>query len=107
MIDRRGVIRKFKHTDEEGNDITDYESLARLFVGEVISDMFCNGFFGSSEYDLSDATITRVFENENENPEIEVRKIDSRYAYAEFDDQWSNWKEVYEHLDEWVFGEEL
>lgn len=83
------------------NNPKDYKSMSKIFIGETIKNFFCNGFFGGDTYDLEGAKITRVYES-SEGAVVEVAKENGRYEYALFDDDWKDWKTVYEHLSEWT-----
>lgn len=78
-----------------------YRKMCKSLVGEPINDFFCNGFFGSSTYDLAGATIFRVFDQENEIV-VEVQKLNGIHEYGYFDGGSANWKIVYEYLNDWV-----
>lgn len=80
----------------------DYEKMAKSFVGRTIEDFFCNGFFGSRTFDMEGAEIVRVYDNNYYNIVIEVKKRNGKYDYGYFNDDWYDWKYVYEHLKEWT-----
>lgn len=110
LIDHLEKENKFEELLKEIKDgkfdLKDYESMAKSFVGKDINDFFCNGFFGSSTYDLAGAEITRVYKSDSDGIIIEVRKTNDSYDYGYFDDGWENWKTVYELINEWVYGTE-
>lgn len=84
-------------------DNTDFQALSQQFVGKRLKDFFCNGFFGSREYDLENALILKIYEA-SDYPAIiiEVLKSNDRISYGEFDGSWNDWQTVYEHLVEWT-----
>lgn len=84
----------------------DYKQMSKSLIGETIQNFFCNGFFGSRTYDLDGAEITRVYQNNHDVIVIEVKKLNGKYDYGYFEDEWEDWKCVYEHLDEWIKGEQ-
>lgn len=62
------------------------------FVGIEIKDFFCNGFFGSREYDLEGAMII-----ENTDKILTVRKRNGQIAQANLE----GW-DMREHINEWT-----
>ncbi len=92
----------YKYANDE-NGAKNYKQMAKAFIGDTIKDFFCNGFFGSSIYDLRGAEIIKVYDSDDDNAiVIEVKKNDGRYDYGYFDGGWRDWKSVYEHLQEWT-----
>lgn len=83
---------------------TDYKRMAQEFVGDELSDMYCNGFFGRI-YDLDGAEITRIYDSDYDDAiVIEVRKEDGKYEYGYFDSHWRDWESVYKTIKEWING---
>lgn len=84
-------------------DAKNYQQMCQSFVGDTLSDFFCNGFFGSRTFDLNGAKILRVYESIEEDAiKIEVMKFNNEFEYGYFNDGWNSWETVYEHLYEWV-----
>lgn len=113
-IDKDLLVKRLENEDKFSDllnevlngefDCKDYKQMAKSFIGRELNDFFCNGFFGSRNYDLNGAEITRVYEDDDEAIVIEVKKLDDKYDYGYFDDGWNDWKTVYEHLEGWVNG---
>lgn len=84
---------------------TDYRELSHRFIGEYITDFFCNGFFdGGRNYDMEGAEIIGIRQPEESSIIVTVRKRDGTEDYGRFEDDWADWESVYKHLDEWVNG---
>lgn len=100
LIDR---IEKLENELKVIEDDKDYKQMAKAFIGETIEDFFCNGFFGSRNFDMAGAEVTMVYDSEDDNAiVIEVKKSDGKYDYGYFDGDWRDWESVYEHLKEWT-----
>lgn len=85
-------------------DHRDYQKLSIEFVGKMITDNYCNGFFGT-DGGLLDGLITEVrADNDGHKDFIEVTvvKATGYYSKAYFVDSWNDWKAVYELLECWV-----
>ena len=79
----------------------DYKSMVKELIGETIYSDYCNGVFGSRNYDLHGAKIVGVFESDGAIV-VEVKKTDNKYDYGYFSGDWKSWKYVYEYLYEWI-----
>lgn len=80
-----------------------FKALSKQFIGETITDFFCNGFFGSRNYDLADAVITKIRDSDKKNAIIvEVKKTDGETDYGYFEESWRDWESVYLHLKGWT-----
>ncbi|MER2008504.1 MAG: hypothetical protein ABS939_13725 [Psychrobacillus sp.] len=96
------VIKDYERLLEKENT-KDYKVMTKGFIGETIKDFFCNGFFGSRNYDLTGAEIMGVYEvDEDDTIVIEVKKTDGKYSYGFFEGEWNDWETVYAHLEEWT-----
>lgn len=98
---QRDIFEEALKIIEEIKDARDYKRMASSFIGMEIQDFYCNGFFGSNNYDLEGAEITRIYQDDGAII-IEVKKTNSQYDYGYFQGGWADWKSVYEHLDEWI-----
>lgn len=86
-----------------GDGEKDYKQMAKSLIGETMKDFFCNGFFGSGTYDLTNSEITKIYDSDDDNAiVIEVRKTGGKYGYGYFEGGWRDWKTVYEHLKQWT-----
>lgn len=96
------VIKDYERLLEKENT-KDYKAMAKAFIGETMEDFFCNGFFGSRNYYMRGAEITKVYDSDDDDAiVIEVKKLDGKYDYGYFDGGWRDWQSVYEHLQEWT-----
>lgn len=85
-------------------DRKDYYKISTEFVGELINDNHCNGFFESTG-DLSGAIITEIKadkDGHSEFIEVTALKTTGDYSKAHFRGSWNDWKAVYELLECWV-----
>lgn len=104
-IDNERKVKLIKFMLDVFKEKKDYKEMCQSLVGESINDFFCNGFFGSSTYDLGGSEISRVYESED-GIAIKVKKIDGRYDYGYFNQEWRDWETVYEYLCGWIKGED-
>lgn len=99
-------IAKLKQLIDEGVfDVKDYRILANAFIGKTIKDFFCNGFFGSREFELAGAEVVSIKGTEGGLIQVIVEDCDGRIKIGEFDEGWANWKTVYNHLQQWTTPE--
>lgn len=84
----------------------DYKKMAKSQIGETLKDDFCNGFFGSRNFSLSGARITKVYEENNDNDEmeivVEIQYKNGKYDYGYFQESFADWDSVAEHLEQWT-----
>lgn len=89
--------------------LKDYKQIAKAQIGETFKDDYCNGFFGSRNFDLAGARITRIYEVENNDDEleivVEIQYKNGKYDYGYFLESYANWKSVAEHLEQWITTE--
>lgn len=84
-----------------------YKKQAKNQIGETLKDQFCNGFFGSRNFDLEDATITKIYDSDEDNAiVIEVQYKNGKYDYGYFTESYREWQAVANYLEEWIMGEQ-